>query len=473
MGRPATIEELKTVIGLSELPDEHLQWLLDHSELREYHDGDMVVKTGGIPEEMIILLEGKVDYYMDVNGTLVFYVRFENDQANGGITGLLPHSRMKVYGGSTFCVGNVRILALNKKHFAELERLNPDFIQRLIGYMTERARTFATIQLQREKVSALGKLSAGIAHELNNPAAAIGRISAELKTRLARNYELTSLLIQNGVSSEQVEQIRNAAKQKETAAPASRSTLERMQAEDDLVDWFISNGFEDNRQAAETFSEFGFSTTDLDQIRQNNSHEAFLELMHWLENLLISGTLIKDLEEASGRISHLVWAIKSHVHMDRMNDAQPTNIHTDIENTLALMGYKLRDKNIAVTRTFVDEIPTIDAYVGELNQVWTNLIDNAIDALDKDGSLTIATSFDPKNVTVRVIDNGSGIPPEIKSRIFDPFFTTKKVGQGTGIGLDTVKRIIDRHHGEIKVESVPGRTMFSVCIPRNQPAGTA
>jgi signal transduction histidine kinase len=159
--------------------------------------------------------------------------------------------------------------------------------------------------------------------------------------------------------------------------------------------------------------------------------------------------------------------------MDRTNDVQRTNIHTDIENTLTLMGYKLRDKNIAVKKDFCKDMAMADAYIGELNQVWTNTIDNAIDALGKNGELTIATSCSKKEVTVRIIDNGSGIPKEIQSRIFDPFFTTKKVGQGTGIGLDIAKKIIDRHHGEIKVNSVPGRTEFVVCIPVTQPQVTA
>ena len=175
--------------------------------------------------------------------------------------------------------------------------------------------------------------------------------------------------------------------------------------------------------------------------------------------------MIKDLEEASTRISTLVNAIKSHVHMDRTNELQPTNIHKDIDNTLTLLGYKLREKNINVNKTYCNDLVDIPAHVGELNQVWTNLIDNAIYAIDKDGQLTIETSCDKKNVKVKIIDNGTGIPKEIMSRIFDPFFTTKKVGQGTGIGLDIVQRIVKRHNGEIKVQSEPGRTEFAVCIP--------
>jgi signal transduction histidine kinase len=188
-------------------------------------------------------------------------------------------------------------------------------------------------------------------------------------------------------------------------------------------------------------------------------------VLYWIENLLISQRIIKDLEEASMRISKLVGAIKSHVHMDQTNELQPTDIHRDVDNALTLMGYKLREKNITVKRKFCEDLPEVNAYVGELNQVWTNIIDNAIDALHQNGELIIETICDSKNVNVKFIDNGSGIPPEIVSRIFDPFFTTKKVGEGTGIGLDLVNRIIKHHSGEIKVNSKPGRTEFVISVP--------
>ncbi|MEO8447135.1 MAG: ATP-binding protein, partial [bacterium] len=184
-----------------------------------------------------------------------------------------------------------------------------------------------------------------------------------------------------------------------------------------------------------------------------------------LENLISSKRIIEDLTDASNRIYFLVASIKSHVHMDRTNDMQNTNIHNDLENTLTLLGFKLREKNIKVKKNFSDNIKEIPAFVGELNQVWTNLIDNAVFALPKNGELEIETSIDQKYLKVSIIDNGPGIPKDILSRIFDPFFTTKKVGDGTGIGLDLVSRIIKNHKGEIKVNSVPGRTEFSVFIP--------
>jgi signal transduction histidine kinase len=462
-----TINDLKKVIALSDLPDEHLQWLLDHSTYYEFEDGTQLIKKGDPADVMWIMLEGKVSYYLDVNGKQVYYYNFENDHVTGGIGGLIPYSRMKSSPGYAYAVGPVRRLELHRKHFTELERLNPDFIHRLIGYMTERARYFATVQLQHEKVSALGKLAAGIAHELNNPASAIDRMSSELKKRLARNYLFTEKLLHHQISSEHIQSIRSMVETKEKESPVKvkLTPLQRMEKEDEITDWFEQNGLLGNHLAGETFAEAGFTGEDIAGIRRNVGKEAFIQVLHWLENLLSSQRIMKDLEDASTRISKLVGAIKSHVHMDRTHELQPTDIHRDLDNTVTLLGYKLRDKNISVKKNYCTGLPEVQAYVGELNQVWTNLIDNAIFAMEKGGILTLETVCDSKSVTVKVIDNGSGIPPDIISRIFDPFFTTKKVGQGTGIGLDLVNRIAKRHNGEVKVFSVPGKTEFDVCLP--------
>jgi len=463
-----TIEDLKKVIALSELPEEHLQWLLDRAELREFEDGTLVAKTGEPAELMYIFLEGRIDFYLDVSGRLVFYYYFTNDQNSGGIGGLLPYSRMKTYAGCSYAVGKLRVLALHKKHFQEMERLNPAFIQRLIGYMTERAKSFATTKMQHEKVSALGKLAAGIAHELNNPASAIDRISHELTKRLQRNYSLTEKLLQHQVSREHIESIRNLVESKENDPSLKKklTPLQRMEKEDSITDWLEHKGLLGNHIAGETFAEAGFNGDDLEIIRNNVGKEPFIHVLHWLENLLSSQRILKDLGDASGRISGLVGAIKSHVHMDRTDALHPTDIHQDLENTLTLLGFKLREKNIEIKRIYCDDMPLIPVHKGELNQVWTNLIDNAIFAMYKNGILTIETSCDDKSVTVKIGDNGCGIPQENLSQIFDPFFTTKKVGEGTGIGLDLVNRIVKRHRGDIKVNSTHGHTEFSVCIPR-------
>lgn len=462
-----SIEDLKKVIGLSEMPVEHLQWILDHSEYKEYEDGQLLIKKGDPIDVMWIIFEGKVSLYMDVNGSQVLYYNFENDNASGGIGGLIPYSRMKASPGATYAVGKVRRLELDKKYFHELEQLNPAFIQRVIGYMTERARSFATMQLQQEKVSALGKLAAGIAHELNNPASAIDRMSSELAERLKINYELTEKLLKHKISAELIMGIRLMVEMKESENKDKKrlTPFERIEKEDEVNYWLEKKGVPKNLIAGETFAEFGFSCKDLDILTCEFDTESVTQVLNWLENLLSSQRLAKDLEDASSRISKLVGAIKSHVHMDRTNDLQATNLNNDIENTLTLLGYKLREKNIVVKKIFDEKLPDIPAYVSELNQVWTNIIDNAIYALSKNGEIIIETLREGKSVTVKIIDNGSGIPENIVSRIFDPFFTTKKVGEGTGIGLDLVNRIIKKHEGNISVHSKPGKTEFIIHLP--------
>ena len=463
--KPVTIDELKKVIALSDLSDELLQWIMDHGEPLEYEEGEIVAKTGDPADWMFVIVEGKIDYYMNVNGKLVFYYNFANDVETGGVTGLLPYSRMKIYSGNSIVVEKVRGLRIHKKYFPELEKLNPDFIQRLIGYMTERARFFATTQMQKEKVSALGNLAAGIAHELNNPASAINRISYELKNRLFLNIELTEKMLNQNINSEHIESLRNRIESKDNTPKQKLSALQRMKNEDGLMEWLEDKGLPTDRLVVETFTDAGFSSEDLEILSNKIPKEDLVQILLWIENLLSSQRIIKDLAEASTRISNLVGAIKSHVHMDRTNEKQPTDIHNDIENTLTLLGHKIREKNISVKKIFCSDLADVPVYVGELNQVWTNIIDNAIYALDQGGEITIESTCDKKNVNIKIIDNGKGIPPEIQSRIFDPFFTTKKVGEGTGIGLDLVKRIITRHDGEIKVHSKPGRTEFLICLP--------
>lgn len=465
-----TIKDLQNVVGLSGLSDEHLQWILDKSEYSEHNDGALIFKKGDPMNVMWILLDGKVTFFMDVNGTKVHFYTFENTVSSGGIGGLLPYSRMKTSPGYAYAQGNVKRLELHKDLFHELEQMNPELVQRIIGYMTERARSFATVKLQHEKVSALGKLAAGIAHELNNPASAINRISSELSKRLTNNYQLTEDLLAHKINPDQLKFIGYLveAKNKDNEGKKKLSAIERMELEDDIYDWLQKKGLSEDVIAGETFVESGFTSEDLESFCSVFEKESIKYVINWLENLLSSKRILQDLNEASSRISHLVGAIKSHVHMDQTNALQPTDINKDIENTLTLLGHKLREKNISVKKLYCENLAEVPAYVGELNQVWTNLIDNAIYAIDKNGELVIETICKDKSVIVKIIDNGSGIPEDMLSRIFDPFFTTKKVGDGTGIGLDLVNRIIKSHNGGISVNSKPGRTEFIITLPINE-----
>src|SRR5689334_6206757 len=462
------IEELRAVAAFSDLPDDQLQWIGDHSDYHEYEDGSQIKKTGDEADVMFIILEGRITFYMDIHGRLVYYFSFANDEQTGGVSGLMPYSRMKTYPGCSFAAGKLRTLVLHKKHFAELEQLNPGLIERLIGYMTERAKAFATLQSQHEKVHALGQLSAGIAHELNNPASAINRISSELTKRLKLNYELTEQLLRHNIEAAHVNSLTTLIERKQFNTRPRLSAIQSMERENEIIEWLEQAGFPESQQVSETFLEAGFAGKDLEEIKNSVSKEAFTQVIYWVENLLSSQRIAKDLEEASSRISFLVGAIKSHVHMDRTEDLQSTDIHTGIESTLTLLGHKLREKNITIKKLFAENLPEVPAHVGELNQVWTNIIDNAVYAVNKSGEIVIETSTDGKNVTAKITDNGPGIPADVLSRIFDPFFTTKKVGEGTGIGLDLVGRIVKRHNGDVKVDSIPGRTRFCISLPVTQ-----
>ena len=465
--QPLTTTELRKVIALQDLPEKDLQWILDHGEYKEYEDGTVVTKTGEPIDYMWMVIEGKGNFYLDISGRLVHYYTFENNDKTGGVGGLLPYSRMKTSPGFTFIVGKGRILLLHKKYFQQLEQQNPAFIQRLIGYMTERARTFATLQLQQEKVSELGKLSAGIAHELNNPASAITRISSELTRRLTLNYELTEKLIHYRINPDQVKIIHEKSIENKSARENKPrlTAIQKLEKEDEIRNWLEEKKCMECVEGSETFVEAGWNVADLENVLKNVDSETIPHVMRWLENLLASGLILKDLEDASSRISTLVGAIKSHVHMDRTNDWLPTNIHTGIENTIILLGHKIREKNITVKKIFCESLPAIDGFVGELNQVWSNLVDNAIYAMDQNGELVIKTTSNDHSVTVLFTDNGRGIPPEISAHIFEPYFTTKHAGEGSGIGLDIVNRIIKNHNGNIEVSSEPGRTEFKITLP--------
>lgn len=467
--QPVNLEDLKKVAVLADLPNDHLQWILDNAEYHEFEDGTQIKKTGDEADVMFIVIEGKVAFYFDYHGRLVYFFSYSNDITTGGVGGLLPHSRMKTYPGCSFAVGHLRCLTLHKTHFAQLEQLNPEFVQRLIGAMTERAKLVATTQSTHEKVNALGQVAAGMAHELNNPVAAIARTAKELSRRQNQDYELEKQLLQSNITPTHIDTLKQLVDKKATAPvqKIKRTILQQNEYEEAIEDWLQEIGISES-SIAETFAELNFSTGKLENIRSEVGKEAFVAALPWFENKLACQNIIKDLADASKRISGLVDSIKSHVNMDRAADLQPTDLHHDIENTLTLIAFKLREKNIAVTKKFCNDLPLIPAYVSELNQIWTNLIDNAIYAVDNNGQLVIETTCDTKNATVCIIDNGSGIPQNVINNIFDPFFTTKKVGEGTGLGLDIVNRAVKRHKGDIQVSSTRGRTAFTVSIPLQQ-----
>jgi signal transduction histidine kinase len=467
----ATAEELRNVYAFRDLPDEMLEWVIEKAEYAEFNDGELIVGKDQPIDHMWILLSGSAHFYLDVNGSMVHYYNFENDEASGGVGGILPYSRMTKSPGYSYASGQIRSLLLHKRFFPELEKRSNLLIQRLISSMTNRARVFATIQLQQEKVSALGKLSAGIAHELNNPASAINRISHELTQRLVRNFDLTEKLLYHGVNHEHIHLFREILKERISVSPMTSKLppVKRMELEDDTRDWLENRKIPHAAELSEAFVEMGVTIMELEQICELTGIKACADVLIWLENHITSQKIINDLEHASERISKLVGAVKSHVHMDRSSGIQTSDLRSDIENTLTLLGHKIREKSITIDRQYAEGLPMVECNPGELNQVWMNLVDNAIYAMSARGKLIIRLYPQNDDMKIHIIDDGQGISKEALPRIFDPFFTTKKVGEGTGIGLDLVHRIVKKHNGDIKVTSAPGCTEFVVCLPLKQP----
>jgi signal transduction histidine kinase len=357
------------------------------------------------------------------------------------------------------------ILTFHRNEFPGLEKVSPEMVRRLVTVMTSRIREYTKSQGQREKLLSLGKLSAGLAHELNNPASAITRTSAELRKSLAKIPKKVQKLAVHQLSPEQLDKVTALIKEKSLQTPPKLSSLQRSELEDELLGWMDDKEIEDAFCLAEVFVKTGLSVQDMDIIAAQIPASALSDVLDWLGVSLNCDQLLLEIEEASSRISTIVDSVKTYTHMDQASDRQWVELHTGLDSTLTMLNHKLKSKNIEVIRQYQEKLPPVRGIVNELNQLWTNLIDNAIDAMKEGGKLQIVTSKEGSFIIVKIIDNGAGISPEIISKIFDPFFTTKAIGQGTGLGLDIVNRIVMNHSATIKVDSVPGHTQFIISFP--------
>ncbi|MES2731702.1 MAG: ATP-binding protein [Bacteroidota bacterium] len=457
-----TIQDLQTVPTFSDLPEEVLQWLLEKCTFTFLQPGDFLFTKNEPTVNMHIILDGKIEIYFEQNGQR----QTINHLEGGAISGILPFSRLKNAAGYGVALKPTRVLHLHKDHFPEIEPISYELMQRLVSLMTTRVREFTAQQQQNEKLMALGKLSAGLAHELNNPAAAMVRSSAELKKRLHNEPEKFKKIMAMRVSAEQVDWVTNLLTSKIENTKKKRLSLsERSALEDDFTDWFDDNDVPDGYTFAETFVESGFVVEDLNQLKDCLGTAALAPVLGWLDNAFTTERLIKEIEEAALRISTLVGSVKSYSHMDRATEREMIDFREGIQSTLTMLGHKLKEKHIEVKQAFADDLSKVSAYGSQINQVWTNLIDNAIDAMNDGGQLTIQGRNDREFVEIKIIDNGAGIPADVVPKIFDPFFTTKDIGKGTGLGLDIAHKIIKAHNADVKVSSQPGHTEFRLCFP--------
>ncbi|GGH79206.1 signal transduction histidine kinase [Filimonas zeae] len=464
-----TADWLQSLDALQEVPAAQLQWLIDQSDVITLDTGSYLFRPGVPHTGTYIILEGSVQLYNlqhnEMNELAVFGPR--------SISGYLPFSRGKVaalYGVvqsplTYLCFPVGRIQELISQHF--------ELTQALVHVMTNRVRDYTSMIRQNEKMVALGKLSAGLAHELNNPAAAVLRGASALKQQMqlmpAGFEEIASLCLAPAEVDVVKKKLMEVLQQEDRPR---LSLLQQSDREDELYQWLQQHGIKNSAALAENFTEYDFTTAKLEDLKAHIPDNYLSPIFNWLHKNLVTDKLVADIEEASRRIGQLVTSVKTFTHMDQGTAKQLTNLHSGIEDTLVILGYKLRHSNIQVVQELDAQLPLVPVQAGAINQVWTNLIDNAIDAMGTNGSgiLRITTSHTGNQVQVAITDNGPGIPDDIAAKIFEPFFTTKAVGKGTGLGLDIAHNIVHQHKGRLQVQSQPGNTTFTVTLPlSNEP----
>jgi signal transduction histidine kinase len=355
------------------------------------------------------------------------------------------------------------VFVVDRVHFPELTRECPTITAALVHVMLDRARTFTSSELIDEKMMALGRMSAGLAHELNNPASAVAR-SAKLLTETLAEAENTSRAIGAArLTQAQFEAIDRVRIGCSTAAPSTLTPIERADREEALTAWLEAHNADPNAAAA--LVDTGTSVEALDTLASAVEGLDLDTAIRWIATGCTLRTLASDIEKAAARVHHLVGAIKRFTFMDQRQMPEAIDLSEGLRDSVALILHKARKKSIGVTINVEERLPEVRAIGSDLNQVWTNLIDNAIDAAPEAGHVEISARRELKFVVVRVVDDGPGISPDIRERIFDPFFTTKPVGHGTGIGLEIARRYVHRNQGDIDVVSRPGRTEFRVSLP--------
>src|SRR5580692_5819425 len=450
--------QLRRVQEFADLPDDQLDWFLSQARELNLKAGDVYARQGDPADTMFVILEGHLQGRGELGGeTFVF------DLEPGDVTGVLPFSRMKQFTVSGRALADSRALRFPASLFPDLVQKMPVLTQRLVGLMSDRIRETTRLEQQRDRLASLGKLSAGLAHELNNPASAAKRAASQLRHILKKIRDASLELGKQDLSPAQkleIEKLEASFTQQDVVPPdaLTMSDLEeqidsllRSHGQNDL--WLLAAGLA-RRNIKPEVVESLFASLNGDTARA-----ALVRIAASVE----VASLLHEIESSTSRISDLVGAIKEYTYMDQ-SPVQNVDVVKSLETTLTILNHKLK-KGVVVQRDYQSVPLLVNSFGSELNQVWTNIIDNAIDAMRGKGELRIRTYRDDGCVVVDIGDNGPGIPSEVEPHIFEPFFTTKGVGEGTGLGLDTVQRIVRKHRGNIQVNSKPGETRFQIWLP--------
>ena len=454
------IDALTAHRTLGTVPREELVWLTTHGTVRHVATGEVVSTKGTPVEGMFIVLSGHIVLYVDRGSGPQKAIEWRG----GDVSGLLPYSRLVAPPGNAVAQEDTTLVAIPRDQLRAMIRECYEVTAILVHTMVDRARMFTSGDLLNEKLLSLGKLSAGLAHELNNPAAAIERGAALLEDRLEEAEQAARVLGAARLDTAQIEaldQLRSSCLA--TRVSGVRSPLEEAERQEAMADWLEDHGLDP--ALSDALADTSVTFAALDSVAARVQGPALDAVLRWAASGCAVRGLASEIQEAALRVSGLVMAIKGFTHMDQSTAAEPVDLGRGLSNTVAVLRAKARAKSAAVSVEVEPGLPPVRGYVGELNQVWANLIDNALDAIPVSGRVDVCAAREGSRVLVRIVDNGAGMPEEVRARIFDPFFTTKPVGQGTGLGLDIARRLILHNDGLVEVESQPGRTEFRVFLP--------
>ena len=455
------IDTLRQVPLLSNLQDDQLQCMAGLGTEIRLDSGTQIAKQGDPPDGFYIILEGETEWTRNVGGEIVPAVTLGAGEVFAELILLLDEP----YPTSGRALTAVHLYKLTPDDFWKMLELCPGVMRRILKVAVERSQIHETVTQQQAKLISLGTLSAGLAHELNNPAAAVRSNVKNLEAALQTLPSLALKLHQQPMQEEQIAFLSNLYNRATTSAlsAAQLDPIDQSEAEDTITDWLEAHEVENAWKLAPMLVTAGLDTEQLDEVTAHVTADCLGCVLTWLETTLTGIKLLEDIKLGSKRISELITAMKNYSYMDQAS-LQAIDVHEGIDNTLIILKHKLK-YGMVVKREY-GELPRICAYGPQLNQVWTNLIDNAIDATNGKGHLWIRTSLEGEYVLVEIADDGAGIPTDVQSRIFDQFFTTKEVGKGTGLGLDIARRVVvGQHKGKISFESKPGNTRFQVRLP--------
>ncbi len=466
---PTPIEEiaeaLERVTPLQGLSFEDRLWLAQHGEELLADAGEILFEEATPADRMVLILKGEIHVQRQHSGPMALFIG-----RTGQMTGLLPFSRMKTFGGQGVAVTKVWALLIHKSLFPEMLAAIPSMAQRVVSTLLDRVREVTRIEQQAEKLTALGKLAGNLAHELNNPASAAQRAASGLVTELRANRQNRFKLVNLCLSEEQVHQVeaweRNVFERRQDAEPLT--TSEQINREEDLRKWLISLPCDSAWDVAPDLAENGVTVSDLDRLHAILEANGTCVTLQYFARYLRSTRSVDTLISSTARIFDLISAIKAYSNMDRA-PINEVDVPAGLDATLQMMQSRM--EKVTIERDYQPDLPCISAYGAELNQVWTALIENALDAMaevDQPGVLSLRCRREADLMLVEIWDNGPGIPPQLQDRIFEPFFTTKPPGHALGLGLDNAMRIVRKHRGHLEVRSNPSGTCFRVRLPLNQ-----